>query len=129
MAEGGPVSAGRLDLEVVVSYILLGGVVTSMALLLGGLAWYGWQTGSLQLHYELKPVNFFNFALSEFKNAFRGAYRPRFVVSLGIVALMLTPYVRVLASLIYFAAVERNLKYAVFTLVVLFALSYSLFLR
>ncbi|HUW64525.1 MAG TPA: DUF1634 domain-containing protein [Spirochaetia bacterium] len=129
MAEDRPAPTGRLDLEVVVSYILLGGVLASMALLLGGLVWHGVQCRTLWLTYELRPVNFFNFALYEFINAFHGAYRPRLVVSLGIVVLMLTPYVRVLASMLYFALVERNLKYAVFTLVVLAALSYSLFLR
>ena len=43
--------------------------------------------------------------------------------------LLLTPYVRVLASMLYFALVERNLKYSVFTAFVLLVLTYSLFLR
>ncbi|MDA8335770.1 MAG: DUF1634 domain-containing protein [Peptococcaceae bacterium] len=121
--------ASGLDLEVVVSYILFGGVLTSMVLLLGGLAWHGLVSGSFELQYGLRPANFFNFAASEFQTAFRGAYRPRFAVSMGIVVLMLTPFVRVLASMFYFAVIERNRKYAVFTFVVLAALSYSLFLR
>ena len=55
--------------------------------------------------------------------------RPRLLVSLGIITLLLTPYVRVLASFVLFAFVERNAKYAVFTGFVLAVLSYSLFLR
>ena len=42
--------------------------------------------------------------------------------------LLLTPYVRVLASLLYFAFAARNWKYALFTGFVLAVLSYSLFL-
>jgi uncharacterized membrane protein len=57
------------------------------------------------------------------------APNPHCLISLGIAALMLTPYVRVLASLIFFAAVEHNGKYAAFTAFVLAVLTYSLFLR
>ena len=39
---------------------------------------------------------------------------------------MLTPYVRVLASMLYFMLVERNLKYGLFTAFVLAMLTYSL---
>ena len=53
--------------------------------------------------------------------------RPRMLVNLGIAALMLTPYVRVLMSMLYFALVERNRKYAVFTAFVLAMLTYGLF--
>jgi uncharacterized membrane protein len=46
-----------------------------------------------------------------------------------ISALVLTPYVRVLALPVLFAFVERNAKYAAFTGFVLAVLRYSLFLR
>ena len=49
--------------------------------------------------------------------------------SLGIAALMLTPYVRAGAPLAFFLLVERNWKYAAFTAFVLAVLSCSLFLR
>jgi uncharacterized membrane protein len=52
--------------------------------------------------------------------------RPRLLVNLGIAVLMLTPYVRVLASMLYFMLVERNLKYGLFTAFVLAMLTYSL---
>jgi len=41
---------------------------------------------------------------------------------------LLTPYVRVLASMIFFL-VERNWKYSVFTFFVFAVLTYSLFLQ
>ena len=42
---------------------------------------------------------------------------------------MLTPYVRVLVSILYFAFSERNWKYALFTGFVFSVLTFSLFLR
>jgi len=122
-------SGAKPDLETLVSYVLLAGVAASMVLVLGGLVWHDLSSGTLRLAYTIRPMNFFAFAMESFQDAFRHGYRPRLMVSLGMVVLMLTPYVRVLASMIYFAAIEKNLKYTVFTLVVLGALSYSLFLR
>jgi uncharacterized membrane protein len=55
--------------------------------------------------------------------------RPRVLINMGIAVLMLTPFVRVLASVFYFALVERNWKYTLFTGFVLCVLTYSLFLR
>jgi uncharacterized membrane protein len=55
--------------------------------------------------------------------------RPRLLISLGIVALLLTPYLRVLASMLFFAVVEHNWKYTAFTAFVLIVLTYSLVLR
>jgi len=50
---------------------------------------------------------------------------PRRLVNLGIGVLMLTPYLRVLTSLLYFLA-SRDWKYSVFTSVVLLVLTYSM---
>ena len=58
-----------------------------------------------------------------------GQLQPRLLINLGIALLMLTPYVRVLASTFYFALAERNPKYTLFTGFVLAVLTYSLFLR
>jgi len=55
--------------------------------------------------------------------------RPRLFLNMGIAILMLTPFVRVLASVFYFAFAERNWKYTLFTGFVLSVLIYSLFLR
>lgn len=48
-------------------------------------------------------MNLFEFLPADIQQMFSGAFRPRLFVNLGIAALMLTPYVRVLASLLYFA--------------------------
>ena len=65
-----------------------------------------------RLHAAATTV--FGFLVADVEQA-TGSRRPRMLVNLGIAALMLTPYVRVLMSMLYFVFVERNVKYAVFT--------------
>jgi hypothetical protein len=79
------------SMDSVVGYILLIGVISSAALIVGGLAWHWATTGQLQFEYPIGRVN--------------------------------------LASVLYFAFVARNWKYALFTASVLGALTYSLFGR
>jgi uncharacterized membrane protein len=50
-------------------------------------------------------------------------------VNIGIAVLMITLFLRVLVSMVYFFFVLRNWKYTLFTLFVLLVLTRSLFLR
>ena len=120
-------SAQRM--ETLVGYILLVGVIATVILVSSGLLWYWLMTGSLQLNYTIAGMNLFEFAAAELGQAAGGMIRPRLLVSLGIVVLLLTPYLRVAASFLYFALVARDGKYAVFTGIVWSVLTYSLFLR
>jgi uncharacterized membrane protein len=114
-----------VDMEVLIGYLLLAGVLASSALLLIGLAWHWAATGRLGDEYAVAGMNVFQFVVADARQALAGDMRPRLLVSLGIAVLILTPYVRVLASMLYFAFVTRNWKYTLFTAV----LTYSLFLR
>ncbi len=116
-------------IENLVGYILLIGVVTSLSLIIGGLAWHLVRTGQIGIQYDIAGMNFFEFLRSGLRQVFADQYRPRLLVSLGIAMLMLTPFVRVFASMIYFLVAARNWKYAAFTGFVLTVLTYSLFLR
>ena len=120
---------GTFDIEALVGYILLVGVLTSMALIMSGLVWHWLRTGEIGFRYSISGMNFFEFLLKGLGQVFADQYRPRVLVSLGIAMLMLTPFVRVLASMLYFLFAARNWKYAVFTAFVLTILTYSLFLR
>ena len=122
-----PLAARRFDMESMVGYVLLCGVALSMALIAGGLAWRWFLTGHLGVDYSIAGSDLFDFAAREV-HAARNDLRPRRLVNLGFVCLLLTPYARVLASMIYFAVAARNWKYTVFTGVVLGVLTYSLFL-
>ena len=117
------------DMEALVGYILLIGVLFSMALIAIGVVWHWLATGQIGLQYSMSGMNLFDFVLADMRQIFSGAFRPRLFVNLGIAALMLTPYVRVFASMLFFVFVERNPKYTIFTAFVFSVLTYSLFLR
>ena len=124
-----PDAARQFDMDEVVGYVLLTGVLLSMVLVGAGLAWKWFATGSLNLDYQISGMNLFEFVVDEIRTALHGPVRPRLLVNFGIIVLMLTPFLRVLASVVYFAAFLKNWKYTIFTTFVLVVLTYSLFLR
>ncbi len=113
-----------------ISYILIGGVGLSFAIEVAGLAWYYIQTGGLSFDFssrwQLTGTSFFSYIAGLFSNTTGGG--PLALMAVGIVILMLTPYIRVIASAIHFGA-TRNLKYLFFTIFVLVVLTLSLSLR
>ena len=117
---------GRISMEGVIGYTLLGGVLLSVTLIAAGLAWHWARSGDLQLAYSLPATTVGGFILADVEQVTSLETRPRLLVNLGIAVLMLTPYVRVLASLISFG-LERNWKYTAFTAFVLATLTYTLF--
>ncbi len=118
-----------IDMDLLVGYILLIGVSVSLVLVLAALIWRWRETGRVEFDYQITGMNFFEFLVTEIRLAVHGSLRPRLLLSLGIIALMLTPFLRVLASMLYFMVALRNWKYSVFTAFVLAVLTYSLFLR
>ncbi len=117
------------DMDLLVGYILLGGVLLSMALVAAGLIWRWAATGNIGFDYRLAGMNLFELAVHDIRLSLDGAFRPRLLITSGIIVLMLTPYFRVAASVVYFAGVLKNWKYTAFTGFVLIVLTYSLFLR
>lgn len=116
------------DMETLIGYLLLAGVLLSVALILAGIIWHWTTTGKLQFEYLMPKVNLFRFMMSDLQRLATGL-GPRRLINLGIAALMLVPYLRVVASIVYFAAAERDWKYTLFTAIVCAVLTYSLFLR
>jgi uncharacterized membrane protein len=125
----GPDVPSAARMETLVGYILLIGVIATVILLSSGLLWHWLTTGSLRLDYTIAGMNLFEFVAAELGQVADGMIRPRLLVSLGIVVLLLTPYLRVAASFLYFALIAHDGKYAVFTGIVWSVLTYSLFLR
>ncbi len=123
------ISEHEATMDVVVGYVLLIGVLLSMVLIALGVVWRYFNTGQLGMDYTIAGVNFFEFVLEDLRQMILGAFRPRLLVSLGIATLMLTPYVRVFASMLFLAVVEHNWKYTAFTAFVFAVLTYSLFSR
>jgi len=116
-------------MDVLVGYILLVGVLTSISLIIIGVIWHYAATGDLGLNYSISGMNLFQFVSSELRQIRHFSLRPRLFVNLGIATLLLTPYIRVMASVLFFAFGEKNYKYTVFTAIVYCVLTYSLFLR
>lgn len=118
-----------VGMDILVGYVLLAGVILSAVFLTGGVLWRWAATGSPQLQYSISGTNLFQFLISDIRQVTAGELRPRLLVNLGIAILLLTPYIRVSVSMLYFAFAERNVKYTFFTGFVLAVLTYSLFLR
>lgn len=116
-----------LAMEALVGTILLVGVLASVALIAAGVAWHWAATGTLGLDYTLPATNVGAFLLADVRTLTAHGTGPRRRIDLGIGVLLLTPYVRVLASMVYFAVVARDGTYTLVTAVVLTALTASLF--
>jgi uncharacterized membrane protein len=129
MNDTGSVVSASDRMDTIVGTLLLGGVLTSLALIIAGLVWRGLSTGHSVLDQTLAGHDVVELLGADLRALGQGAVRPRLLISLGIVALLLTPYLRVLASMLFFAFVEHNWKYTAFTAFVLIVLTYSLVLR
>ncbi|MDH7482531.1 MAG: DUF1634 domain-containing protein [Armatimonadota bacterium] len=117
VAEAGTAAIGLLILwgsvEGFIGYILLGGVALSMTLVVVGVGWHWLATGKLGVSYLIKGVNLLWFLSAIAQGTSSRAARRDPLVNLGIGVLMLTPYMRVLGSALFFAFMARNWKYTV----------------
>ena len=117
------------DMEDLVGWILQRGTWFSIGLLLASAILRRssayWHAGA---DPPLQGTNVLHLLLADL----RGMATPRFWTSglahLGVVVLMLIPYLRVLASVFYFACVERSGRHVLLTGVVAAVLTYIVFL-
>jgi uncharacterized membrane protein len=116
----------RIDVESVIGYTLSIGVWLSLGLIAVGFVWHWAIWGDLRFDYSLPATTVAGLVVSDLHQMSAAAARPRLLVNLGIAVLLLTPYVRVLASMLYFVFVHRNVKYSIFTAIVLGLLTWSL---
>ena len=123
--------SGETKLETWVSYILITGVVVSIALEAAGLILFYRAHHSLAIsHYGgafIRGRDFFSFFSRVLLETTKGATGLRLMV-LGICVLILTPYIRAIMSVIYFAS-RKNITYALITLFVLAVLTMSLMIH
>ncbi len=121
--------SGEEKLELAISYILMLGVLVSVAVEAVGIASYYSANGNLKIVFQpsfaMTGTDFFSYTGKLVQGFFVGAWTPTQVLGLGIVLLMLTPYLRVVASVIYFG-LAKNAKYLFATLFVLIVLTASL---
>jgi uncharacterized membrane protein len=114
--------------EKTISYLLLVGVAISLILETIGMILfhhsYGYSSVSEEREMFIHGRNFFKFVVNLFEGRYVGK-EAMLLMSFGMVALILTPYVRVAMSVFYFAW-EKNIKYVVITSFVLALLTISL---
>jgi uncharacterized membrane protein len=118
-------SRRRFDVETLVASVLIAGLLASVALIASGVLWLYARTSTFRIEDVLPPTDVGAFVLGSIQHAASPDVGPRRLINVGIGVLMLTPYLRVLSSLLYFLAV-RDWKYSLFTSVVLLALTYSM---
>lgn len=123
--------SGETKLETVISYLLIVGVGVSVSLIAIGIILYYGTYGNTQVS-QAKDVfisgqNFFAFIVYQMEHLF-GQENAILFMTLGLIILMLTPYIRAITSVVAFAW-ERHYKYVLITLFVLVVLTLSLALH
>jgi uncharacterized membrane protein len=118
-------------LETVISILLIVGVVVSVVLEVIGIGLYFGVYGNVDVSSNpgvyIQGENFFAFVVANLQNLFV-AENALLFMTLGIIVLVLTPYIRGITSAIYFGW-EKNWKYVAITMVVLVILTLSLALH
>lgn len=107
--------------NVVIGWILQGGVILSALVVLIGLVLMAFQP------HKFAPQNLLNFPQT-FGQVWAGllTLSPQAVIALGLLLLIATPVMRVAVSIVAFA-VERDWRYVIITCIVLIILLFSIF--
>ena len=115
------------DMEDLIGSILRRGTILSISLVLAGvlLQWVGVDRGVPA--DTIQGTNAFHFFLADLRRIGPIASWPTILIHWGITVLLYTPYVRVVASVLYFAYVQRSWKHALLRSFVLATLTYVLF--
>ncbi len=123
--------SGESKLEIAISYMLIVGVVVSLILEVIGVAFLYGSFRRLEISQDpsmfIQGKDFFTFTFETIAGKHAAGPSIAFMTA-GIIVLILTPYIRVVASVFYFAA-ERNLRYVLITLFVLVVVTLSLALH
>ena len=118
-------------LEAIISILLAVGVIVSVVLEVIGIALYFGAYGNVEVSESsnvfITGENFFAFIVKEIQGIFISENALLFM-TLGIIVLILTPYIRAITSCIYFGW-EKNVRYVLITLFVIVVLTISLILH
>jgi uncharacterized membrane protein len=114
-------------MEEAIGWVLLIGVASAAGLILVALVWQWIVSGSPSLVFQFQGHSLIEVLVG----APGGAGEPiaQVLARLGLGLLILTPYVRVLTSVIFFAVAEHDWKYVGFTTFVAAVVTWSLFFR
>ena len=115
------------DMEPLISSILKIGITLSIIPIV--IAFFLYECGGETSGFasNLKARSIPTLILSDLQYFHMPGFWVQFLVHIGFSILLLIPYSRVLASFIYFIFIERSLKHALFTALVLVVLTIGLF--
>ena len=123
--------SGETKLETIVSYLLIVGVSLSVILEAIGITLYYGTYGNVQLSQNqavfISGKDFFAFIIYQTQHLL-GSENALLFMTLGLIILILTPYIRAITSVIYFAW-EKHFRYVLITMFVLVVLTLSLALH
>ena len=126
-----PLKRARLvatfDPEPLIGSILQYGMIVSVGCILSALIWHGLATHRVGFDNTPEGRNVFEMLLIDLRGGPPLKYGPSLIAHCGVAALLLVPYLQVLALLWYFACIEHNARYAVFAGCVGVVMSYILF--
>ncbi len=121
--------AGLAHLEAMISYVLIIGVIASLLLEAVGLLLYYRTFGTVAISYDGRLVlyahDFFDFLARLFRGPSGRSESAVKLMALGMAILILTPYMRAVLSVVFFAS-RKNVTYLIVTLFVLIVLSVSM---
>lgn len=117
--------------ERAIGYLLIAGVVISLLLEIAGVALLYRAYHNVDISQDtsvfIKGHDFFTFIMQQVEGKFQEK-TPFILMTAGIIVLVLTPYIRVIASVVHFAW-QKNWKYVFITLFVLVVVTLSLTLH
>jgi uncharacterized membrane protein len=123
--------SGESKLETGISYLLIIGVVISLLLEITGIILLLFSSRNLAISQDtsmfIRGHDFFSFIINEFRRTHLERNAILFLTA-GIIVLILTPYIRLVASVFYFLW-EKNITYVLITLFVLVVVTLSLVLH
>lgn len=112
----------RFDMEPLLSSILITGLSIGVVLMAAG--WIVGRVTHMDMDYGIRAISIPRLIQADLRRFSLPDFWPRLLIDLGYSFLLITPYVRLVATWSYLAFVKHRWRYAVYTgvLLVLFTL-------
>ena len=116
----------KFDMEPLLSTVLVGGMLISMSLIIAGLV-VGGLTKQIFVEYRIQAVSIPRFLKADLHRIGSPDFWYRLLIDLGFSILLITPFVRLVVTWLYFTLIKRRWMYAICTAIVLLLLGLDIF--
>lgn len=124
-----PVVRKVISLEDIISIVYRWGVVLTITFFIAGMIRFYIRHENLNVDYSMFYKNFYQFTEKEMQFITLGHFRTEVLLNAGLMILLITPLIQVIATGVYMVVANKNWKYGIITLFVLAILSISLLLH